>query len=207
MNQMETKGLLVVVEGVDGAGKSTVLKHLAAHCGRHWPEVVTSREPTTGPHGRRIRESALSGRLPLEEELELFMRDRREHVDTLIAPALSRGALVLLDRYYFSTAAYQGARGADPRSILAANEVFAPAPDLLLLLDCPPAVTLERIRSRGGGADAFEGVEALEAVRSIFLSLEHPCIRPVDATEAPDVVAGKCVAFLDELLQARLAGR
>ena len=98
MKQMEKRGLLVVVEGVDGAGKSTVLKHLALHCSRSWPEVVTSREPTAGPHGRRIRESAMSGRLPLGEELELFLSDRREHVETLIAPALSRGALVLLDR-------------------------------------------------------------------------------------------------------------
>ncbi len=207
MDQMETRGLLVVVEGVDGAGKSTVLKRLAAHCSQNWPEVVTSREPTTGPHGRRIRESAVSGRLPLEEELDLFLRDRREHVDTLIAPALSRGALVLLDRYYFSTAAYQGARGADPRSILAANEAFAPAPDLVLLLDCPPAVTLERIRSRGGGADAFEGLEALEAVRSIFLSLEHPSIRLVDATQSPEVVSEECTAFLEALLQGRLSWR
>lgn len=204
---MENRGLLVVVEGVDGAGKSTVLKHLAAHCSRNRPEVVSSREPTAGVHGRRIRESAVSGRLPLEEELDLFLRDRREHVDTLINPALSRGAVVLLDRYYFSTAAYQGARGADPRAIIAANEVFAPPPDLVLLLDCPPAVTLERIRSRGGGADAFEGLEALEAVRAIFLSLEHPCIRPVDASGAPDVVAQKCVAILDALLQGCLPRR
>lgn len=207
MNRAEFRGLLIVVEGVDGAGKSTVLKHLAEFCSRAWGEVVTSREPTDGLHGRRIRESAVSGRLPLEEELELFLCDRREHVSVLIEPALSRGSLVLLDRYYFSTAAYQGARGADPLAVIAANEAFAPAPDLVLLLDCPPAVTLKRIQSRGGGADAFERLDALEAVRSIFLSLSHPSIRVVDAMQSPDVVAAQCIELLGALLQGRLAPR
>ncbi|RFC42837.1 MAG: dTMP kinase [Verrucomicrobia bacterium] len=204
MGNSAKRGFLVVVEGVDGAGKSTVLRHLAAHCKDRGRLVISSREPTDGPHGRRLRETAVHGRLPLEAELELFMLDRRAHVAELITPGLQRDAVVLLDRYYFSTAAYQGARGADPEAVLQMNEEFAPVPDLVLLLDCAPSLSLERILTRGGGVDAFEKMEALEAVRNIFLSLNRPCIRVVDASGTPERVAGACVVLVEELLAARL---
>ena len=204
MTERGTKGFLIVVEGVDGAGKSTVLRHLAAHCETRGRMVITSREPTNGLHGRRLRESASRGRLPLDAELDLFVLDRREHVAELILPGLERDAVVLLDRYYFSTAAYQGARGADPVEVLRRNEAFAPEPDLVLLLDCEPTLSLERIGARGGGADAFEGLEALEAVRRIFLSIQRPFIRVVDASGTPESVAAACAAHLEETLSARL---
>jgi dTMP kinase len=204
MKEREKTGFLIVVEGVDGAGKSTVLRSLAAVCEARGMAVITSREPTDGPHGRRLRESAIHGRLPLEAELDLFVRDRREHVTDLILPGLERAAVVLLDRYYFSTAAYQGARGADPEEVLRRNEVFAPAPDLVLLLDCDPSLSLERIRARGGGVDAFERLEALEAVRKIFLAIERPFIRVVDASGTAESVAAACAAHLEETLSARL---
>jgi dTMP kinase len=166
-------------------------------------ELVSSREPTDGPWGRRLRESATLGRLPPLEELELFVRDRRQHVDELLQPALDRGALVLLDRYYFSTAAYQGARGADPEAVLAMNEAFAPIPDLVLLLDCDPLVSLERVRRRGGATDEFEKLEELQAVRSIFLALRRPFIRHIDAGRPSEVVGAEC----GEAVAALLAGR
>lgn len=197
-------GLLVVVEGVDGSGKSSVLRRLAAYSLTLPIEVVQGREPTDGPFGKRLRASALSGRYSMEEELDLFMADRRQHVAEVIAPALSRGALLLLDRYYFSTAAYQGARGADPDVVLALNEAFAPKPDLVLLLDCPPVQTLARIRARGGGVDAFEKQEELEAVQRIFLSIKRPFIRKVDASLCEEKVGAQCVALVqDAFLQKR----
>ncbi len=129
---------------------------------------VTSREPTNGPAGRALRESATHGRLSLEEELELFCRDRAEHVEQVIRPALAAGKIVLLDRYYLSTAAYQGARGADPAAIIARNEEFAPRPDLVLLLDVDPGSGLGRVRGRGDVPDAFEREDALREVRRIL---------------------------------------
>jgi dTMP kinase len=203
MKEHRQRGFLIVVEGVDGAGKSTVLRHLASHCESLGRRVISSREPTNGPHGRRLRESAIGGRLPLEQELELFVLDRRSHVEDLILPGLAEDAVVLLDRYYFSTAAYQGARGADPVEVLRLNEAFAPVPDLVLLLDCEPSLSLERIRARGGGADAFERLEALEAVRKIFLSISRPFIRVVDASVSPERVAADCAALLAETLSKR----
>ena len=200
MNEIIPGGMLVVLEGVDGAGKSSALKRLAAYASALSLEVVQGREPTNGPYGRRLRESALSGRFSMAEELDLFVTDRRQHVEEVIAPALSRGALILLDRYYFSTAAYQGARGADPEAVLAMNEAFAPQPNLVLLLDCPPAQTLARIQTRGGGADAFEKLEELEAVRRIFLSIERPYIRRIDASIGEDLVGAQCIECLKDAL-------
>lgn len=196
-------GLLLVVEGVDGAGKSSVLKALGAYCEREGLDWLASREPTDGPTGKRIRASAQSGRLSLAEELDLFLQDRREHVSELIRPALERGAVVLLDRYYFSNAAYQGARGASPEEILATNERFAPQPDLVLLLDCSPEVSLERIRKRGSVPDEFERLESLEAVRRIFLAMERPFFKRVDASREADLVAKECEAHLQSTIQEK----
>jgi dTMP kinase len=200
------RGFLVVLEGIDGVGKSSALRAIQAAVVNINRELVLSREPTDGPWGRRLRQSATTGRLSLEEELELFTRDRRQHVEELVMPALERGALVLLDRYYLSTGAYQGARGADPEAVLALNEAFAPAPDLVLLLDCDPLVSLERIRRRGGVADEFEKLEALHAVRRIFLSLCRPFIRVLDAARPPEVVGAECGRIVCELLQSRQPG-
>ncbi|HEX8311827.1 MAG TPA: dTMP kinase [Chthoniobacteraceae bacterium] len=196
-------GFLLVVEGIDGAGKSTVARALAEHCRALGYHVTQSYEPTSGQWGTLLRQSAKSGRLPLDEELELFIKDRVEHVETLIRPALARGGIVILDRYYLSTAAYQGARGADPEEILARNEEFAPKPDLVLLLDFDPAAGLERIRARGDRPDDFEGEQALVKVRGVFLQITRPFMRRIDAAQpAPDVL-GRCVAELDCALEAK----
>jgi len=200
------RGLLVVLEGIDGVGKSSALKAIREASEGTPMELVSSREPTDGPWGRRLRESATLGRLSPEEELELFIRDRRQHVEELLWPALNRGALVLLDRYYFSTAAYQGARGADPEAVLALNESFAPIPDLVLLLDCDPLISLDRVRRRGGAADEFEKLEELQAVRRIFLALRRPFIRRIDAGRPAEAVGAECGEAVRELLARRQSG-
>jgi len=199
------RGRLIVVEGVDGAGKSSLVRRLAERLQRDCGvEVVLSREPTDGVYGAKVRASAATGRLPLEEELELFEADRRQHVQELIVPALVRGAWVVLDRYYFSTAAYQGARGANPQEILQRNEAFATQPDLVLLLDCAPQVSLERVRARGDVANEFERLDALERVRNIFLSIQRPFIWRIDASLSPDAVFDACWVRMErELLPRR----
>ncbi len=203
MIHRDRKGLLVVLEGIDGAGKSTVLERLAAFCHEHQIPHVTSREPTTGPSGMKLRQSAHDGRLSLDEELALFLADRAEHVQTLIDPALADGKVVLIDRYYFSTAAYQGARGADPETILRRNEAFAPEPDLVLLLDLDPDAGRQRIRERGGKPDSFEDAAYLAMVRSIFLSIARPYIRLIDATRPAEDVKQDCLASFTALLRKR----
>jgi dTMP kinase len=186
------EGLFIVIEGIDGTGKSTQARHLAdwfTHQGRN---VVLSREPTDGPWGRQLRESASTGRLSPEDELQYFLNDRRQHVDELINPALAAGKVVILDRYYFSTMAYQGARGFDPLEIRRRNEEFAPIPNLLLILDLDVDIAHQRIGVRGDTTNEFEKRENLMRCREVFLSLKNePFARMIDSNGTFDEVAIK----------------
>jgi dTMP kinase len=165
-------GTFIVIEGIDGTGKSTQARRLAGWFESEGREVLVSREPTDGPWGKMLRDSAASGRLSPAKELECFLKDRRQHVEELIAPALAAGKVVILDRYYFSTMAYQGARGFDPIAIRRDNEAFAPVPDLLLILDLEVEAALGRIGARGDTANEFEQRDNLARCRQIFLSLQ-----------------------------------
>lgn len=183
-------GLFIVIEGIDGTGKSTQASRLGEWFRAQGREVVVSREPTAGPWGKKVRESAASGRLSPEEELEYFLNDRRQHVEELIAPSLAAGKVVILDRYYFSTMAYQGARGFDPSEIRRQNEAFAPVPDRLLILDLDVDSALERIGARGDTANEFEKRENLERCQEIFLSLRgEDFVRLIDSHGTLDEVA------------------
>lgn len=177
-----SQGLFIVIEGIDGTGKSTQSKRLAEWYRSRGREVVLSREPTDGPWGKKLRESATTGRLSPDEELECFLNDRREHVEMSIKPALAEGKVVILDRYYFSTMAYQGARGFDPAEIRRRNEAFAPQPDLLLILDLSVESAHGRIGARGDTANEFEQRDTLSRCREIFLSLrDEPFACVIDA--------------------------
>jgi dTMP kinase len=177
-----SQGLFIVIEGIDGTGKSTQSKRLAEWFRSRGREVVLSREPTDGPWGKKLRESATTGRLSAEEELEFFLNDRREHVEMSIKPALAEGKVVILDRYYFSTMAYQGARGFDPAEIRRRNEAFAPQPDLLLILELSVESAHGRIGARGDTANEFEQRDTLSRCSEIFLSLrDEPFACVIDA--------------------------
>jgi len=164
-------GFLIAIEGIDGAGKTTLARGIAAELASSDLVVSTSKEPTQGQFGQQLRASAAVGRFLPEEELRLLLADRREHVDQFIRPALDRGELVILDRYYLSNAAYQGAEGLDVDEILRANEAFAPPPDLVLILDVAPSISLKRVAGRGDFANHFEREDTLVRCRAIFLQL------------------------------------
>lgn len=168
------QGVLIVLEGIDGSGKSTLAGRLADALRAAGRTVVETREPTSGPFGRRIREIAASGRdgVTAEEELELFMKDRAEHVAEIVRPALARGDVVVQDRSYFSTVAYQGERGLDREALLADNQKIAPAPDVLLVVDVPAETAAARIREGRGFTDDFEAVDSLRRIREVFLGFE-----------------------------------
>ena len=182
-------GFFIVLEGIDGTGKSTQARRLAAWLSEQGRKVVVSREPTDGPWGTKLRQSASTGRLSPQDELQYFLNDRRQHVEETITPALAEGQVVILDRYYFSTMAYQGARGFDPAEIRRINEEFAPAPDLLLVLDLDVNLAHDRIGSRGDSTNEFEKRETLERCREIFLSLrDEPFARIIDSNGTLDEV-------------------
>lgn len=200
------RGVLIVVEGIDGAGKTTQVDLLEQALRKDF-DVVRSREPTDGPWGRRLRESAQAGRLGPEQELEAFLNDRREHVQQLIEPALSAGKVVLLDRYFYSTIAYQGARGLDVAELNRKNREIAPQPDMVLLLDFDPDAALHRIRDgRQETPNEFERSDYLRRVRAIFLQLaaDHTEIVTFDATRPIEETQD---AMLEQLYAGPLAAR
>ena len=180
-------GRLIAFEGIDGCGKSTQLARLAARLRALSCDVVTTREPTEFPSGQRIREMARSG-VPLaaEQELRWFVEDRRVHVAEIIEPALRAGQVVLTDRYFLSTVAYQGARGLDFECILADSEAEFPIPDLVVLLEIDPQIGLERVRARGAELEGvFEQREFLERVTAVFARLNRPYLERVSGEGEP----------------------
>lgn len=194
MNLTLPAGLLIAVDGIDGAGKTTLAHALGAALGESGVPVTVSKEPTAGPWGMKLRTSALHGRLSVHDELKYLVLDRRQHVEELIAPSLERGEIVILDRYFPSTVAYQGAAGLPVDELMDAN-AFAPRPDLLALLDVDPAIGLARIRSRGDMPNYFETLDNLERCREIFLSLgDLPYARVVDASKSPSEVFNEVFA-------------
>jgi dTMP kinase len=195
-------GRLIIVEGIDGTGKTTLVKGLYRRLLAHGRPAVCTFEPSDGPWGRKLRKSfSAPERLAPESELELFQKDRRDHVAQVLKPDLAEGKVVVCDRYYFSTMAYQGARGLDPEAIRKANEAFAPTPDLVLLLDLAPEVALRRIRdTRGQTPNSFEQLAYLERVAAIFETLKDPFVIRLDAVFSPERLldlAWDCVQALD----------
>lgn len=185
------KGLLIVFEGLDGSGKSTQAKALHTHLRAAGYDSLFSFEPTDGPHGRALRELWTKGeRHDLEAELDLFRRDRTEHVQSLILPGLRGGTVVILDRYYYSSAAYQGVRGGpSPEEIHDEMTRFAPTPDLTLVCDISTDIALERITGgRRELPNVLEARDNLERVKAVFDRMPYPELRHIDATGSQEEV-------------------
>jgi len=191
-------GVLIAVEGIDGSGKSTQVQRLAAALRAAGHDVVATREPSVGPFGQRIRAMVHSGEAAApEEELRWFLADREQHVREVIEPALAAGKVVITDRYFLSTAAYQGARGLGAEAILKQCEERFPLPDLALVLDVDPALGLARARSRGAGLDGvFEREEYLERVAGLFRGFCRPYLEIVAARASADSVYEALLAKL-----------
>jgi dTMP kinase len=174
------RGRVIVLEGPEGVGKSTQHKLLADHLSRRGHDVVALREPGGTPVGDVIRRLLLdpsSEIVPTAEAL-LYMASRAQLVESAIAPALARGAVVLLDRFFLATYAYQGAGRGIPADTLAAVNGMATGglvPDLTLLLTLPVKEGLERA-ARRGGHDRMERVEIAfhERVASAFATFAQP---------------------------------
>ena len=194
-------GILIAIEGIDGAGKTTQVELLARFFEAAGEPLVRSKEPTDGPWGQKIRQSAANGRMSWQDELAAFVEDRKEHLRDKILPALSRGETVILDRYFYSTVAYQGSHGGDLESILNVVTASAPEPDAVLLLDLPPEVGRSRIsEGRGETPNAFENLANLKAVRGAFLRLakNRSTITRIDATASVRVVQAEILKTLLE---------
>ncbi|HEY7491081.1 MAG TPA: dTMP kinase [Candidatus Tectomicrobia bacterium] len=186
-SQRLAQGLLIVFEGLDGAGKTTQARRLSEQLRQAGYDVVSLKEPTDGPWGQQLRRLVQEGRQGVTPETELawFIEDRRQDVAQNIRPALARGQLVILDRYYFSNMAYQGALGIDPEVIQRQNEVFAPPPTLLFLLEISAAEGLRRLQ-KDRRPDHFERLDYLQRVAALFAEMQFPYLRRISATRAPE---------------------
>lgn len=199
---MRSGGYFIVFEGIDGSGKSTQCAMTAHSLESLGVKCARLREPTEGKWGRRIRE-ILSGRVvdaTPEEQVRLFMLDRADDAEDNINPALEKGLTVIMDRYYYSNAAYQGALGIDCHEIIRENlKMNFPAPDRVYFIDLDPALAVERISNRAGGSlEIFERAPFLERVRENFLSFKDEGFIVIDGSLSPHEINR---AVLDDLLK------
>ena len=160
--------MLIAVEGIDGAGKTTIANHLCDFLSKKGYKCIVLKEPSESIYGKMIK--SLKSRPDPETEMELFLKDREMDVKDRILPALEEGKIVIMDRYYYSNIAYQSARGLNADRIRELNERIAPKPDLVILLDLSPSKALERLKNREK-LSIFEEKDYLEKVRQKFLEI------------------------------------
>ncbi len=196
------RGTLIVFEGIDGCGKSTQLRRAAGALRERGQDPIVTREPTEGPWGRKIRAMARSGdAVSPETELEWFFEDRRDHMREVVTPALDAGRIVLSDRSYFSTVAYQGARGLDAANILAESEAEFEKPGLVLVFTLSAEAGLARVDARGGTSEpVFENLAFQEKVAEIFAGLDVAGLVRIDADRDEDAIAADTWRAIAEAL-------
>jgi len=193
--QQNTKGRFITLEGIDGAGKSTHLSWIAEQLRVRCPEVVVTREPGGTPLGEKLREVLLKQTMHPETETLIMFAARREHLDKVILPALTRGAWVIADRFSDATFAYQGGgRGVSPDKLEVLERWIQQGlqPDLTLLFDVPVAIGKKRL-SGNARFDRFEREQEVffENVRSAYLerAARYPRrFRVIDATQSIEQV-------------------
>ncbi|MET8902189.1 dTMP kinase [Streptomyces sp. NPDC004538] len=203
-----TGGFFIALEGGDGAGKSTQAEALAEWIRGKGHEVVLTREPGATPVGKRLRSILLdvsSAGLSHRAEALLYAADRAEHVDTVVRPALERGAVVISDRYIDSSVAYQGAgRDLSPTEIARINRwaTNGLVPHLTVLLDVSPETARERFTEAPDRLES-EPAEFHARVRSGFLTLaaaDPGRYLVVDAGQEPEAVGTVVRHRLDQVL-------
>lgn len=203
------KGKFIVLDGIDGCGKTTQLSLIENFFKEKGfgERVLVTAEPTKGVFGKQIREV-----LAKEEDafkgarlcLDLFVKDRKEHLEKELLPALEQGKIVLCDRYKYASIAYQHAQGIPLNEVIDANKGF-PVPDLVLILDLPVETGLQRVHkdSSRNVIEKFEKKEYLTKVRGCFNQMKKlfpdENIVVIDAAGNPDQVFGQIKKELEKL--------
>ena len=164
---MGKKGIFIVIEGLDGSGKTTQAVLLAKKLEKYYKVLLTA-EPSCGKIGTFLREGYLyeEKRLPTEAESLLFAADRIEHMFSEVKPALDEGKLVICDRYIYSSLAYQGSAGLSLEWIKTIN-ARALQPDFSVFIDVPPQKVIERLHRK---KSVMETLETQQKVREVYLN-------------------------------------
>ena len=172
-------GLFIVIDGIDGSGKSEITKmlHNYLYSKNKGYRILTTREPTNGEFGKKVREILRKEKDPKSNSkrlMELFLKDREQHLKNTIEPFLKASNenemnIVLCDRYYYSTIAFQCAQGLNMNELVKKNKGFR-NPDIAFILDVEPSLALKRIEYRN--KEKFEQLEFMKRVRENFLKLQ-----------------------------------
>jgi len=198
---MNQKGVFIVIEGLDGSGKTTQTYLLAQKLSKNYPVNLTA-EPSRGKIGTFIRQCCLyeDKRLPTEAEALLFAADRIEHLQNEIKPALDEGKIVVCDRYTYSSLAYQGSAGLSLDWIKTIN-ARALQPDFAIFIDVPPEKVLERLQRK---KSVMETLETQQKVREVYLKyVEKGELVSINGDNPKDAVAEALYAKVLELLRTR----
>ena len=196
--------MFIAVDGIDGSGKSTLVRGIAALLEPFHP--LTTKEPTnTSFWGRRLRASAREGRLPRATEIEYFHKDRIHHIVNIIKPALDSGRIVITDRYVDSTLAFQ-ACSPEEADVLYEQALRADilCPDITMILRCAVSEGLQRLHLRDKGSlSAFEDNEAQRRAKQIYETRSGAHYRFIDASGTEDDTLRQAVEVLKEGFKLR----
>lgn len=194
------KGKLIVFEGIDGSGKSTQTKAVSEYLNNLGITTVDTFEPTKGRYGEKLRSSYFTKRFTPEEELMLFVLDREEHIKYFIKPHLEEGITVVLDRYFYSSVAYQGALGIDEDYIFSLHKDFVIIPDLVFIFEINVQTGLKRIKTKREKTDEFENYNYLKKVDTIFKSFTGNNIVRINAEVDKDILTENIVQVIRDRL-------
>ena len=207
---MKKKGFFITFEGIDGSGKSTQIRKLAKFLEDNGFDIIITREPGGSVGGEEIRNLLLQGevdRWSAETEILLFTAARRDHLERIILPALQDGKIVICDRFTDSTRMYQGMRGPKLRDLVdnLTEEVINCDPDLTIIIDIDPEISLRRAKSRETAEERFEdfGVDLQKKMRKGFINLSkefNSRIQVVNGQQSVDDLAKEIFS----LVKARL---
>jgi dTMP kinase len=198
--QERLKGILIVLDGVDGCGKTVHSKALREGLKARGFDAVYTAEPSSSIVGKFIRTILSTEKVPPNVEALLFAADRYEHLKREILPSLVTGKVVICDRYLYSSLAYQGAQGVDTNWIRAINN-FSVKPDVAIYLDVPADVGLSRIKRK---RTVLENLDLQKKVREKYLQLvQDGELVLVNSNRAPEEVKADVLEFAVRALEKR----
>lgn len=196
------RGKFIVLEGIDGSGKTTQAGLIADFLRSRGKTVLLTKEPSMETEAsariKEVIEDKTKTLLPQELQA-LFIQDRKEHVQNVIEPALAKRDWVICDRYIFSTIAYGGVEGVSPAWLRRQNKQFI-YPDLIFILHADPAICLQRILRQGKSPTIFEETGKLQKIMMIYakISKEFPNIREIHAEQPVPKVLEEITRALGE---------
>ena len=191
------KGIFIVMDGMDGSGKSEMTRVLHDYLSKNKRyNVLITMEPTDGKYGKEVRDILKNENDPKinsERMLELFIKDREEHLKNIIIPFLNKSNehdvnIVISDRYYYSTISFQATQGLDMKMLIEINKEFL-KPDIAFIMDINPEIALERIKTRK--KEKFEQLKFMNKLRDKYLELPRflkDNIKIIDASKSLEEV-------------------